>query len=230
MKKTLFLAAAMATCIAMAVSCKPDDSPVPDKPSEEQNDDPQPEDPESIIQIDGQFGDWSSESVAGSHAKGSYTVLEEIKGYCDVDNVYLYYKTTDISQIHNLRIMIDSDGDESTGTPGETGTYVVSCGYSLMINVTSAKSAADAACYSDLYGGDTMVGNVKMNTKAVVNSSDNSAEVEMALDRESLERLAPFEERFIRVCIFALNPSWAVCASMPSPEETDSPLIIKVNN
>jgi len=229
-KKFLSLIAIASLTAFVMVSCdKQTTDPEEDDPNKE-NPEPEPEPEPFTIKLDGVFDEWDSEEVSKTTAAEEGTYITDLRAYCDAENLYLYFATPDITQIHNFRILVDTDGDLETGTPevGHT-TYIVSTGYSVMINMSGLKKPSDAAAYSDMYGGDTMVGTVNISGKSVVNE-DNSAQSEFAITRASLEAIAPIEARALRLCVFSLNPSWSVSGSIPSPKLESEGIFVKVNN
>lgn len=177
----------------------------------------------SIISIDGDFSDWENPAIVGStDHEAEFPALAEIRGYADLNALYVYYRSEKRSFLHNVRICIDTDADAETGA---RHWCLPAWGYSFMINLTPF---GIQEVYEAPDGGDTVIAGLKdgVSTAYVEDTANDTAVLELRMDRAVLSGIYTLADRFY-VGIYGLgNPYWNKTGRIPY----SAPLEIIVNN
>lgn len=178
---------------------------------------------ESIISIDGDFSDWQNEAVPVSTTYDpDFPAVVEIRGYVDVNGVYFYYKSAKRSFLHNVRICVDIDADQTTGA----GHWCLpDKGYEIMFNFDPFNLQG---AYSALDGGDTLISGLvgsAVNAKVVDEEAD-TCECEIMVPRSKVEAYMPFTSDHINIALYGLgNPYWNKTSCMPADHALAVPII-----
>lgn len=177
----------------------------------------------SIITIDGDFSDWDNPAIAVStDHEAEFPALAEIRGYADLNALYVYYRSEKRSFLHNVRICIDTDANPETGS---SHWCLPQWGYSFMINLTPF---GIQEVYEAPDGGDTVIAGLKNGvfTAHSEDTANDTALLELRMDRSVLSGVFPLADRFY-VGIYGLgNPYWNKTGRIPF----SAPLEIIVNN
>ena len=177
----------------------------------------------SIITIDGNFEDWDNPAVAVStEHEESYPALAEVRGYADLNAVYVYYRSEKRSFLHNVRVCVDTDANAETGS----GHWCLpKWGYSFMINLTPF---GFMNIYESPEGGDTAISALKgaVTTAYAENTDEDTAVLELSIDRAMLSGVFPLADK-LYIGIYSLgNPYWNKTGTIPLTK----PLEVTVNN
>jgi len=216
------LFAAALVCCSVLFSCKPVDV-TPDDPDSDQPGGLQPFTGDVNIKIDGFFYDWYNVNVpmTGSYKEG-YAAIDSLMAYMDADNIYVYLHCADKSKLDNVRICIDNDGQDGTGT--KLKDCVCGAGYCGMVNVTNLINPNASVFYKNLAKGDKEAGLTNFITSKYKydEGTKNALQIELAIDRLKFEEFYPVENN-PRIAVYAIDENDQLSASIPA----ESPIELK---
>lgn len=201
-------------CASVLFSCKPE--PVVDEP-EDTPEEPKPSTGIPLIKADGRFQDWNNVNIVSStDAAEGLGAIDKFMAHMDDKNVFVYLHCTDKSSLDNVRICIDNDADETTGS--ELPGVIPGKGYCGMINVASLLKPGASVFYRNLAKGDKEIGLANFITGgyAYDEGTKNALQLELAIDRDIFEEFHPIGPQGVRIAVYAINAQDEVSACIPS--------------